>query len=468
MIKINEINRPARSWIVFVILIFVLQGCGSGGDGTFSFSESLTLTGFVTDQPIANATVTVTVGNRSFEADGPTDALGAYTVNIGTNDTDSLVFANAVEPMSGVSFVAFLGDFADLQLQADIDDVVADADITHLTTGQFVGAESETTDGSIDSVEEFETAVLSSNWLTLATAIQFVVDGIDGVVLPSEFDDTLALARAIADGSTTFLSTLDSDTFTSVLDAIIADDSIGFADVSEVPGSYMIPELYLSIPGFDLTGLTFSDTHENNVTLFADGSGHWSYVFESTDPEGGEAHRVSPVAWSLTEDNELEMTLEDPTVWTVTVTRIEQFGSVFYSNIVAATSGITISVSGNSTAIDGFDSTLFDALTVPGSYQMTDTDNPNEFFVMQSGGGGYVIDISDGMMGSMFGWQVTDVALELDMGTDGTETIYRLDGSTDSLINATSIRRDQMDNIEEISGMFGLTYTSEIFDGPIS
>lgn len=117
-----EDNRLIRSWTLIPLaaaLALGLAGCGGGGGGTSSGvvtpTAATTLQGAVNDAPIANATVTITVGaplgqtGASTVGQITTDAGGNYTVQVTLPNSTAPVFANATSPDGKVVLTAYLG-----------------------------------------------------------------------------------------------------------------------------------------------------------------------------------------------------------------------------------------------------------------------------------------------------------------------------------------------------------------------
>ncbi|MEM9383852.1 MAG: carboxypeptidase-like regulatory domain-containing protein [Pseudomonadota bacterium] len=219
---------------------------GGGDTGDDSVAQTVTVSGVVTDAPIANAIVTLTVDGQQFEAPTPTDANGAYTVEISSTDPDALVLCEAVDPNGAARFTALLDDFEGFQEAANEEGVVEAVDITNVTTAQFVLATQLTDDGQIDDLDELETAaemVDADELLELSAAIKVVVEAIEGVTLPEGIDDTQALAEAIAEGTTTFVEDLEvtnPGTLDEAVDLVLTDGNATVAWTEEtVPGVYM-------------------------------------------------------------------------------------------------------------------------------------------------------------------------------------------------------------------------------------
>ncbi|MEO0971517.1 MAG: hypothetical protein AAFX85_00365 [Pseudomonadota bacterium] len=220
-------------------------GDTGGMDTGTDTGVSITVNGVVTDAPIANAVVTLTVNGQSFEAPVPTDAEGRYSVDITSDDPEALVLCEAVDPNGAARFTALLDNFEGFQESADENGEVQDVDITNVTTAQFVLAQQLAEDGQIDDLEELESVsemVDTEDLLELSAAIKVVVEAIDGVVLPDGIDDTQALAEAIVNDETTFIEDLETTnpgTLEDAVDLVLTDGNATTEWTEDfVPGVY--------------------------------------------------------------------------------------------------------------------------------------------------------------------------------------------------------------------------------------
>ena len=163
--------------------------------------SNVTITGIVTDEPIANAELEFVVGNESFSAKA--DANGRYTQELIIDESSSKklvrVKAKGLDATNpGVEFVSQLTSVEKLLAQAGDDNVLDSTDnfgvnITNVTTAEFAlltrnGAEPTST-------EELDAALLNvdaDEKIQLATLIKIVVDNPD-YQLPEGVNSTLEL-----------------------------------------------------------------------------------------------------------------------------------------------------------------------------------------------------------------------------------------------------------------------------------
>lgn len=132
-----------------VLSVTVTDDDGATATATKNFTvkrlvRSVTLTGVVTDAPIANAALTVYVGDESFPTTAGTD--GTYTIQLDVDDSavNKLVRikANGGPDQENVEFYSQLESFASVTEQAGGDGVVNSTEnfgvnITNVTTAEY-------------------------------------------------------------------------------------------------------------------------------------------------------------------------------------------------------------------------------------------------------------------------------------------------------------------------------------------
>jgi len=427
-------------------------------------SETITVNGFVTDMPIPNATVVLTVNGQEFTAPEPTGADGSYSVVIETTDTDALVECVAFDPDGPARFTALLDSFAGLQEAAGSDGILDDANITNVTTAQQLLAEALATDGSIDDLAELQELaeqVDPEALIELAAAIKIVIDSVQGVALPEEFTDVQQLAQAIVDGTSTFLADVET-TNPGIIDETIEEViNDGFATTPYVAES--MPGVYVGTSGTDI------------FILMEGGSGYYA-----EEEQFGQF--VEDITWSLTEDGALVLVFTE-TQDTDTVVLLTDASGVQTVYVTSVEEGIDQEPGTYSVVRLGFDPEGFDATSAVGSYRdanSTDEDeSETEFTVLLAGGSGYDLDVATGVQDDYFTWTVNaDAALEItddgepDLGetvlSDERETVWLLEGSTADVRNILVIEREfEGDVILGIEAL-PIAYTSEIMEGPMA
>ncbi|MCG7548094.1 hypothetical protein [Pseudoalteromonas sp. Of7M-16] len=162
--------------------------------------SSVTLTGLVTDKPINNAKVDISVGSEVFSTTA--DSQGAYSVLLEVDESQVgelvTVFATGVEAQQSVSFVSQLNSVQKLVSQAGEDAVLDDTEnfsvnVTNVTTAEHVLM--ARFDEAIESDEELAIALTNvdvQKKIDLATLIKVFVDN-DDIDLPEGVESTLDL-----------------------------------------------------------------------------------------------------------------------------------------------------------------------------------------------------------------------------------------------------------------------------------
>jgi hypothetical protein len=417
--------------------LLALYGCGGGGGGGGSEDPppvdpvvdptALTLSGVVTDDAIPNATVNVTVGGESFTADAMTDADGAFSVDIESDDPDALVSCEAVDD-NGVHFVSLPATFAELEAQA-ADGVVTGMSITNVTTAHYVLAVRATADGSIDDADELADAVAgvdATELVELAAAIKVVVENRDGVAMPAEYADTLEFATAIADGDSTFVADLEVSnpgTLDEAADAVLND---GNATMAFVAGSS--------------SGVYVDETAGATIALLDGGQG-WS--------EAG-ADVASIGSWHVDEDGKLYILFPGADHQVDTVTLLGRAGG--YATVATSAGslmddvvdGVSYATYAYASFGEGFDAADFDGTFVLG-------DDGDTSLVFLAGGMGHDAD-ANGAPQAEFAWQVVADGRLVIQYEDAVVNVYRLeDGSvlvvrTDAAGVASAMSVTQLDS----------------------
>lgn len=235
----------------------------------------LRLAGRVVDEPIAYATVKVSIGGFDFIAHA--DAQGNYVLDIAALQGDAFVTleATGVSPSGEpVRFYSAVGEIVRLAGAAGGDGILTrdefnQVNVTNLSTAQYVLlAEAN---GGTPVTSDQELLPLTQNididrLLELAAVIKLVVD--EGVPLPAGVSDPLALisdADALAD----FKASLAPDQLAQAVDAVSQDPNLTpVYAVGRVPTGYSL--VFAGAPGTIRAGIS----HPGLLTLAnAGGSG---------------------------------------------------------------------------------------------------------------------------------------------------------------------------------------------------
>lgn len=374
-------------------------------------AEKVTLRGVVTDAPITNATVTVTVDGQTFTALAPTDANGAYEVEVESENDDALITVDAVQSDTGVRFTAIVDTFGALDAAADSDDAVADINVTNVTTAQAVLATRLTDDGSIDSAEELTDAVSrvdTEGLLELSAAIKVVVENIDGVALPTDAQDTLDLAESIADGESTFLADV----------AVSAPEALATAvDLVLTDGNATVPFEADAVPGVYVP--------EDGQTLIAMLPQQFGFMVSYED-DGIEAFD-----WTVDSAGILNLFIGGDNPRTEAVTLLDRTNDVV--NVVVREDGDEGEGDASTAFFASFDAG-FTEQSVPGTY--SSLDDPRSLTVFLNDGTGYNLDLVTGTQDDAFTWTV-----------DQTGVLRLVDDIGGAITNARSLTGSDDQNL---------------------
>jgi hypothetical protein len=125
-------------------------------------NHTMTLSGLVTDSPIANALVSITIGDEVFEVEA--DAEGNYTLPITINDMSALIFINAKgNPANGqenIELIAVAGKTSSLLASINderqlTNDENNKTNVTHVSTATYLLVKDRSESGEIADEEEF-------------------------------------------------------------------------------------------------------------------------------------------------------------------------------------------------------------------------------------------------------------------------------------------------------------------------
>lgn len=159
------------------------------GNVEVTVNHTMTLSGVITDSPIANALVSITIGDEVFEAEA--DAVGNYTLPITINDMSALIFVNAKgNPANGqenVELIAVVGKSSSLLALIDgerqlTNDENNKTNVTHVSTAMYLLVKDRSENGDITTENEFNKLVgeiTTKELIETAGFIKLLVDNAD-------------------------------------------------------------------------------------------------------------------------------------------------------------------------------------------------------------------------------------------------------------------------------------------------
>jgi hypothetical protein len=289
----NQAARRTGSAVLTAVLMTLLAGCGGGGGTTPppsgnpdpnpppTTTSRLTLTGTVTDAPIANAVVTATVGSQTFTANA--DANGNYSLEISVPQSATGGFvtlsAKGVGSQSYVEFTSLLGTFSSLLTQAGSDAALTSAEnfatqITNVSTALAVLLREANGGQPVTSATLLQTlsATLNSqDVLNLATAIKLLVDEAEDYPMPDGQTSLSALLSntAAREQLVDAAYVLDRPTFVATQNAIVTDPTV----IKPITPTSVPSNLIASTLPTDLS-YTYADGYRGIAYTFnADGTG---------------------------------------------------------------------------------------------------------------------------------------------------------------------------------------------------
>lgn len=251
------------------------------GTVEITHNQSIMLSGIVTDSPLANANVTVTVGSESFSTTAGEN--GRYELSVSSSNPDAMVTLSGtgVDAQSQVTLVSNGGAFTNL-LDASLADDARELNdsettvtkVTHISTAQAVLFDDYQSDNGDKSYAEWSNTVAAEEVLTLAGFIKLLVDN------PN---------YAVPEGETT-LSMFDADGVSSEEVVFGYLEENGLIGASGEPTAEYVadreaaieetlndPLLKVAFTGDDVTGKTWANfltlakqAHERTVLSFGD------------------------------------------------------------------------------------------------------------------------------------------------------------------------------------------------------
>lgn len=193
---------PADGWFGQDSVRYTVQSDAGGATATATLAVAvqarLALSGTITDAPIADAAVTLRVGDETLEV--AADPQGRYTAEVTSADPSAWVRIIGASPDGRVRLVSVVGALAGVAAQADAaTGVVGAAELPALNATHWTSAEAAlraralggALPASAQDMAATDAAVSASALQSLAIAVRLIADG--GVPLPAGVDDSFAL-----------------------------------------------------------------------------------------------------------------------------------------------------------------------------------------------------------------------------------------------------------------------------------
>jgi len=246
--------------------------------------SSVTITGIVTDKPIANAIVDVSAAQASEQVTA--DANGGYsaTLVVDESEVDALVkiSAKGVGAQDKVTFVSQLNSVAKLVEQAGDDGILSKEEnfavnVTNVTTAEFALLTRNNT--SFTNDEELSAALLNvdaNEKVELATLIKIVVDN-DDFELPEGVESTLDLIddEQTANEFTEQVNETSPTLLEETKEEIKKDTDLVDGAKGELTGSYILQSVkYYNAPAYHID---INDNGAAQITAYDTQAAQWQY-----------------------------------------------------------------------------------------------------------------------------------------------------------------------------------------------
>lgn len=274
---------------------------------TVTVTAEMAVSGRVVDAPIADATVTVTIGEETFTTTA--DADGYYTLDISFVDGSQLLTISTqgaeANDQGYVTLVSALDSLNSLY-QAAGDDAVLErseasgTNVTNVTTATFTlssEANGGTPPATSEELETAQAAIDPDELLEIAAVIKLIVDN-PNYEMPegqTSIQDFVADTDAY-NGFVEEVETNDPEALSNVVDEILADEDL-VATTTELPEFYI--QTFPTKPGYISQG--------SSVLLFNDdGTG------ETINREYSAEGNNQEFTWEIQEDGFVSITYNEP------------------------------------------------------------------------------------------------------------------------------------------------------------
>lgn len=294
--------------------------------------SNVTITGLVTDEPIANAELEIVVGGESFQVQANDSGRYTAVLNIDESSTKKLVRVkakglDALNP--GVEFVSQLSSVEKLLAQAGEDNTLDSNDnfgvnITNVTTAEFALLTRDGTEPA--SEEELNSALLNvdaDEKIQLATLIKIVVDNPD-YQLPEGINSTLELVanEQVAKQFEEEVIEKDPEIIEKTKKEIKEDDALVTGATGTLEGNYIINSpRYHTNTAFHLSlradGSGQFSSNTSSAISWAENAGVYTLdfaekvtIYQNSDAESSESVVLTGFSFTVLAENDVFRTIE--------------------------------------------------------------------------------------------------------------------------------------------------------------
>ena len=192
-----QLSVAKSSSLSAIVMTCMLTACGGGSSNsatpaptpTPTPNSTMTLSGIVTDSPIGDAKVLITIGDQTFETTA--NHRGEYELEVSFSDGSQLVQINAIgaeeNGQENIELISIAGSAGALFEQAGDDQILTSAEnmdlnATHLSTAMYLLAKDLNNEQGFTGADQFSTSVEQVNTddlLQTAGMIKLIIDNPD-------------------------------------------------------------------------------------------------------------------------------------------------------------------------------------------------------------------------------------------------------------------------------------------------
>ena len=295
---------------------------------TISSTQSIMLSGVVTDGPVANATIEVQVGEETVSTTADGDGMYSLEVPINAVDQAIRIIGKGVDEQAQIELISFLGSSTELLPQRDDENAIASANVTHLSTAALLLARASNEGELFTTKEAYQIAaarVPVAQMIDVAAFIKLLVDNDDFVIpegkttvslLSTDSEETFdakdiedAIQQYFVDAGITDengnLTSESQTAFEAARKATIEDPAIGKPLLAEDLNG---KQFLLSFSEFNYASHTDFPRNAESYSFNADGTGLYS---NATMNNNGNDIQQHAYAWTINDHGELDIEFTD-------------------------------------------------------------------------------------------------------------------------------------------------------------